>query len=158
MSRAHRAARAALELLVVAGLITGCGAGGSASTGDDTAAALPPARSAVPVPGGLNQRVQVTFYAAADNDPAGSTDIAYANSRHAAAGGTGTFTDPLTLASDPGELRPGTVVYYPRSRSTSSWRTTAPRASMNGPPTAPPTSTCGCPPPPTHGCKPAKPR
>ena len=97
----------------MAGLVTGCAAGGSTSAGDDTAAALTPARSAVPVPGGLNQRVQVTFYAAADNDPAGSTDIAYANSRHAAAGGTGTFADPLSLASDPRELRPGTVVYYP---------------------------------------------
>jgi hypothetical protein len=55
--------------------------------------------------------VYVTFYGGPDNDPPGSSDISYPNGRHAAAGGTGTYTDPITLATDPRELPPGTVVY-----------------------------------------------
>jgi hypothetical protein len=54
----------------------------------------------------------MTFYAAYDNEPAGSTEIAYPNERHSKAGGTGTFADPLTFASDPSELPPGTTIYY----------------------------------------------
>lgn len=54
----------------------------------------------------------VTFYAAFDNDPAGSADIAYPNQRHPRAGGRGTFEDPISLATDPHELTPGTMVYY----------------------------------------------
>lgn len=57
-------------------------------------------------------RTNMTFYAGYDNDPAGSTEIAYANQRHAAAGGNGTFADPLTFATDPNELPPGTTIYY----------------------------------------------
>jgi hypothetical protein len=60
--------------------------------------------------------VEVTFYGGPDNDPPGSTDIAYPNGRHAIAGGTGSYADPVTLASDPRELPPGTLVYYPRLR------------------------------------------
>ncbi|HEX5812227.1 MAG TPA: hypothetical protein VFY38_09015 [Pseudonocardia sp.] len=67
----------------------------------------------VPQQQGIRQRVEVTFYAAADNDPPGSADIAYPNSRHAEAGGTGTVADPLSLATDPREIRPGVLVYYP---------------------------------------------
>ena len=55
----------------------------------------------------------MTFYAAADNDPPGSAEIAYPNSRHVSAGGTGTYADPLSLATDPREIRPGVLVYYP---------------------------------------------
>jgi hypothetical protein len=79
---------------------------------------VPPATSA-PAPTTaqeVSRKVEVTFYAAADNDPPGSTDIAYPNSRHPAAGGTGTFADPLSLATDPREIRPGVVVYYPPIR------------------------------------------
>lgn len=61
----------------------------------------------------VSRKVEVTFYAAADNEPPGSADIAYPNSRHASAGGTGTVDDPLSLATDPREIRPGVVVYYP---------------------------------------------
>jgi hypothetical protein len=61
----------------------------------------------------VRQTLEVTFYAAADNDPPGSTDIAYPNSRHPTAGGTGTASDPLSLATDPREIRPGVLVYYP---------------------------------------------
>jgi hypothetical protein len=67
-------------------------------------------------PQGIRQQVAVTFYAAADNDPAGSVEIAYPNSRHTTAGGTGTYADPLSLATDPREIRPGVLVYYPSVR------------------------------------------
>ena len=75
-----------------------------------------PAPTAAPSPApqqGIRQTVEVTFYAAADNDPPGSADIAYPNSRHPTAGGIGTATDPLSLATDPREIRPGVLVYYP---------------------------------------------
>jgi hypothetical protein len=75
-----------------------------------------PAPTAAPSPApqqGIRQTVEVTFYAAADNDPPGSADIAYPNSRHPTAGGSGTATDPLSLATDPREIRPGVLVYYP---------------------------------------------
>jgi 3D (Asp-Asp-Asp) domain-containing protein len=61
----------------------------------------------------VRQQVEVTFYAAADNDPPGSAEIAYPNSRHTTAAGTGTYADPLSLATDPREIRPGVLVYYP---------------------------------------------
>ena len=64
-------------------------------------------------PQAVQRKVQVTYYAAADNDPPGSADIAYPNSRHTTAGGTGTYADPLSLATDPREIRPGVLVYYP---------------------------------------------
>ena len=58
-------------------------------------------------------KAYITLYAAYDNDPAGSVEIAYPNERHPSAGGTGTYDDPLTLATDPRELPPGTLLYYP---------------------------------------------
>jgi len=61
-------------------------------------------------------QVDLTFYGAPDNDPPGSTDIAYPNSRHATAGGVGTYTDPITLATDPRELPAGSIVYIPTLR------------------------------------------
>jgi len=57
----------------------------------------------------------VTFYAARDNDPPGSTKIAYP-SLHATAAGTGTATDPITFATDQRELPPGTRIYHPELR------------------------------------------
>lgn len=99
-----------------------------------TAPAAPPtgARTPVPAPAAAAPAVErpaavveptgetlstlVTYYAAYDNDPPGSRAIAYPNARHAEAGGTGTFDDPLTLATDPRELAVGTVVYYPAVR------------------------------------------
>ena len=50
------------------------------------------------------QQVEVTFYTAADNDPPGSSEIAHPNTRHSVAGGSGTYQDPLTLATDPREI------------------------------------------------------
>lgn len=90
----------------------------SACGGPDVAAAAAPppaptaiARIDVQGPTGYAQ-TNMTFYAAYDNDPPGSTDIAYPNERHSKAGGTGTFADPLTFATDPNELPPGTLIYY----------------------------------------------
>ncbi|AEA22834.1 hypothetical protein ACFQ34_03795 [Pseudonocardia benzenivorans] len=55
----------------------------------------------------------ITYYSAYDNDPPGSRAIAHPNARHSQAGGTGTYADPLTLASDPREIAVGTLVYVP---------------------------------------------
>jgi hypothetical protein len=62
-----------------------------------------------------------TFYAAGDNDPANSRTIAYPKSSgnptvHDAAGGIGTWANPVTFATDPRELAPGTRIYVPRLR------------------------------------------
>ncbi|HEV2371481.1 MAG TPA: ricin-type beta-trefoil lectin domain protein [Streptosporangiaceae bacterium] len=50
----------------------------------------------------------VTYTGWYDNDPPGCS-TAYSG----CAGGTGAYSDPITLASDPTEIRPGTKVYYP---------------------------------------------
>jgi hypothetical protein len=57
--------------------------------------------------------VVVTFYGAGDNDPPGSRDIAHPNALHSSAGGTGTYANPISLASDRREIAVGTRVYYP---------------------------------------------
>jgi 3D (Asp-Asp-Asp) domain-containing protein len=57
-------------------------------------------------------QAKVTWYAARDNDPPGSTEIAYPRV-HRSAGGIGTHDDPITFAADPKEFAPGTLVYYP---------------------------------------------
>lgn len=56
----------------------------------------------------------VTGFAAGDNDPPGGA-IAYPGSapRHGTANGTGTYDNPVTLASDPRWLSAGTRVYIP---------------------------------------------
>jgi 3D (Asp-Asp-Asp) domain-containing protein len=59
----------------------------------------------------------VTFYTWLDNDPPGPA-IAYPHSRHPGtvhevAGGTGTYADPITIASDPTEWAVGTRMYAP---------------------------------------------
>lgn len=53
----------------------------------------------------------VTLYGWPDNSPPGG-DIAYPQI-HQSAGGTGTYDDPITFATDQDELAPGTIVYYP---------------------------------------------
>jgi hypothetical protein len=52
----------------------------------------------------------VTLYGWPDNSPPGG-DIAFPRI-HDSAGGTGTFSDPVTFATDQNELAPGTIVYY----------------------------------------------
>lgn len=59
----------------------------------------------------------VTLYGWPDNSPPGN-DIAYPESDgnptiHNAAGGTGTYANPITYATDKAELPIGTIVYYP---------------------------------------------
>ncbi|TCO49706.1 hypothetical protein EV192_11476 [Actinocrispum wychmicini] len=55
----------------------------------------------------------IGYYSARDNSPAGTRAIAFPNSRHREAGGTGTFDDPLTLAAGKGQMAVGTKVYVP---------------------------------------------
>jgi 3D (Asp-Asp-Asp) domain-containing protein len=56
----------------------------------------------------------ITYYAARDNDPPGSREIAYPGTFHSQAGGTGSFGDPLTFAAAAGQFKPGTRVYVPQ--------------------------------------------
>lgn len=53
----------------------------------------------------------VTFYGWPDNSPPGAA-IAYPVI-HSQAGGTGTYNDPVTFATDQNEFPPGTIVYVP---------------------------------------------
>ncbi|PIG90281.1 hypothetical protein AARAC_006392 [Aspergillus arachidicola] len=56
-----------------------------------------------------------TFYGFPDNDPPGCA-IAYDCGRGLAAGGAGTFNDPLTFASAPGEFQICEIIYDPYLR------------------------------------------
>jgi hypothetical protein len=103
------------KLVVLASVLAPAAACGDALT---TTSAPPASWSAPAAPAlmGGKVTVEVTFYGGPDNDPPGSTEIAYPNSRHPAAGGTGTYDDPITAASDPRALPPGTLLYDPRLR------------------------------------------
>ncbi|KAI1113757.1 hypothetical protein F5Y14DRAFT_417160 [Nemania sp. NC0429] len=59
--------------------------------------------------------VKTTFYGVPDNDPAGSDAIAFScSSRGFHAGGTGTYSDPLTFASKQGSgYAQCEIVYFP---------------------------------------------
>jgi hypothetical protein len=66
---------------------------------------------------GRSQSVYMTFYGWPDNTPPGNA-IAYPKSGgfptvHDVAGGTGTFSDPITFATDKAEFPPGTLLYAP---------------------------------------------
>jgi 3D (Asp-Asp-Asp) domain-containing protein len=66
---------------------------------------------------GTTITMEVTFYGWADNSPPGNA-IAYpANAGqptiHNAAGGTGTYADPITFATAPTEFSPGARLYVP---------------------------------------------
>ncbi|HEY2206220.1 MAG TPA: hypothetical protein VGH99_17240 [Pseudonocardia sp.] len=118
----HRGGRSALGatllvlslVLALAGTVVGCAR--SAPAAPAAQAWTRPAESAQVRYLSSAARSNITFYAAYDNDPPGSREIAYPNERHREAGGTGTFDDPTTLATDPRELAPGTVIYYPPLR------------------------------------------
>lgn len=64
---------------------------------------------------GVTRRFYVTLYSSRDNTPPGSRAIAYP-AVHPEAGGTGTYADPITLATSRDELPAGTCVYYPYLR------------------------------------------
>ena len=65
-----------------------------------------------PEPAGTTLQVWLTGYSWFDNDPPGSAAIAYPQI-HDQAGGSGTYTDPVTLAVGRGGWTPGTLVYLP---------------------------------------------
>jgi hypothetical protein len=100
--------------LVMALVVVTVGCSGEDVTPSASAAAPGPVRrSAAAAPGDTGVViVTVTFYAGRDNSPPGSNEIAHPNGRHAVAGGTGTYEDPTTLATDPRELPVGSLVYY----------------------------------------------
>ncbi|KAL8949556.1 MAG: hypothetical protein Q9222_004348 [Ikaeria aurantiellina] len=54
-----------------------------------------------------------TFYGYPDNDPPGPATAYNCGGRNNIAGGTGTYTDPLTFASAPGEFSTCEVIYVP---------------------------------------------
>lgn len=56
-----------------------------------------------------------TFYGFPDNDPPGP-GTAYNCGRNFIAGGTGTYSDPLTFASAQGEFEPCEIIYDPYTR------------------------------------------
>jgi hypothetical protein len=73
--------------------------------------------SATDAAAGTTYAMYVTFYGWDDNSPPGGA-IAFAKSDgyptvHDVAGGTGSYADPLTFATDRLELAVGTIVYLP---------------------------------------------
>jgi len=102
-------------VIVVAGLVAaGCSAGGQ--DGGSAAATTSPTPTPSRAYAAAQVQATVTFYSAADNDPPGSTDIAHPSDRHRTAGGSGTFEDPITMATDVREIPVGGVVYSPTLR------------------------------------------
>lgn len=84
---------------------------------------LTPTPSPIPTPTpdiykGLNKKnFYITYYGFPDNDPPGDK-IAYPKNRvsgafHNQAGGIGTYSDPITFASDPAYIEVGTIYYLP---------------------------------------------
>jgi hypothetical protein len=61
---------------------------------------------------GTTEQTFLTFYGWWDNTPPGGA-ISYPQI-HQTAGGTGTYSDPITFATDSSEQPPGTIVYVPR--------------------------------------------
>ncbi|KAI9703505.1 MAG: hypothetical protein M1820_005809 [Bogoriella megaspora] len=57
--------------------------------------------------------VEITFYGFPDNDPPGAGTAYNCGGRNNIAGGTGTFDDPLTFASDPNEYSQCEIIYLP---------------------------------------------
>jgi hypothetical protein len=64
---------------------------------------------AAPAGASTTRNFEVTLYGWPDNSPPG--DGTAFGSGHA--GGTGTYANPVTFATDQSELAPGTIVYYP---------------------------------------------
>ena len=68
--------------------------------------------SSTPAYASSTQKVYLTFYGWYDNTPPGCA-IAYPD-LHQCAGGTGSYSDPITFASDTAEIAAGTKIYVPR--------------------------------------------
>jgi hypothetical protein len=75
---------------------------GPVSASQAAQAALKPAAS--------TDKIYVTLYGWDDNSPPGCA-IAYPQI-HSCAGGSGTYSNPITFATDKSELAPGTRIYY----------------------------------------------
>ncbi len=95
------------------------------------------AASASASPRSTSRTFYVTLYGWPDNSPPGA-DIAYPKSDgyptlHDSAGGSGTYGDPITYATDKSELAVGTKVYYPYLKKYFIMRTTASSATRTGP-------------------------
>jgi len=96
-----------------AGSSGGGGAGGAGGRTD----AQPSDGSAADATSGRMQAVYMTFYGWPDNSPPGGA-IAYPKNGgfptvHNAAGGTGSYADPITFATDQAELPVGTLLFAP---------------------------------------------
>jgi hypothetical protein len=96
----HSGARYAIGLFVVSALMAAGTAASAAKASELTAAG----HAATP----KELEVYGTYYGWYDNTPPGCA-TAYSG----CAGGTGTFKDPITFASDKHEFPVGTVLYYP---------------------------------------------
>ncbi|KAK3181626.1 hypothetical protein K4F52_007004 [Lecanicillium sp. MT-2017a] len=72
-------------------------------------AALAGVSSACSTPGNF----VVTFYGYPDNDPPGPATAYNCGGRNFIAGGSGTYDDPVTIATAPGELNKCEIVYLP---------------------------------------------
>jgi 3D (Asp-Asp-Asp) domain-containing protein len=84
---------------------------------DEATPAFADAAADAPGDAGATVSVYATFYGWADNSPPGGA-IAYPKSGgyptvHETAGGTGTYADPITFATDKAELPVGTILYVP---------------------------------------------
>jgi hypothetical protein len=84
---------------------------GSSSDGGTSGPDSSPVADAGGSEAGVMRAVEMTFYGWDDNSPPGAA-IAYPTI-HTVAGGTGTYADPITYATDKSELAPGTRVYAP---------------------------------------------
>lgn len=97
----------AVSAMIIVALFMMCGVASVSAAGRHQSAVRAPAQSQ-----NLSVfQMFVTFYGWLDNSPPGA-DIAYPQI-HSQAGGTGTFSDPITFATDQNELAPGTIVYVP---------------------------------------------
>ena len=88
-----------VTLVAVLGLVRGISSSDQASAA--TIAATPQSTNAL---------FYVTLYGFVDNSPPSA--IISNPVIHQTAGGTGTFSDPVTFATDKNEEKPGTIVYY----------------------------------------------
>jgi hypothetical protein len=91
--------------------------GGDASSPNDAGVLDASTPSDALAEGGTTLSLYVTFYGWVDNSPPGNA-IAYPKSDgyptvHNGAGGTGTYADPITFATDKAEFAPGTLLYLP---------------------------------------------
>jgi 3D (Asp-Asp-Asp) domain-containing protein len=94
---------------------SGDDASGEDSSRDDASAGEASANPTAVDAGGATYTMNVTFYGWPDNSPPGNA-IAYPKNGgfptvHDGAGGTGTFADPITLATDEAEIPVGTILY-----------------------------------------------